>query len=534
MSWSEIRSRVFAVFVWTVAAHAFGASPCLPCHRAQVLGYEKNGMSRSLSHSLKQPSGSFTHQASGTHFVVNSAGASAQISLSRNGVSATYPVAFMIGSGIHASGDIVRIGDYLFQAPITYLTGGRRWAMAPGYESATEPDFTRPITAECLSCHTGRARLSGQTLNRFEPIKPEDEAISCDRCHGDTAAHLAHPSRDTIVNPKRLIVRARDSVCEQCHLMGEVRILNPGRQFADFQAGQNLEDVFSVFVRDSSESAADKGSIKVISHVEQLRLSMCARKSEGKLWCGTCHDPHEKPSDSIAYFRNRCLSCHGQALLDTHPKPVDNCVGCHMRTRETKDGAHTVFTDHRISRKPEADASNQDPVAPVTKLVPWHQAAAPLALRNLGLANIEIGERQKSSRFLQEGAEQAVEAMKSLPPDPVILAKIGLVLLRSGESSDAIEPLSYAVRLEPDRAGSHVNLATAYRDSGQPDQAIRELQRAIELDPSLEVAYRTLEEIYAQQDDTGGIARALKLYLSFMPNNMRAIQDLRRIELPTQ
>ena len=139
MSWSEIRSRVFAVFVWTVAAHAFGASPCLPCHRAQVLGYEKNGMSRSLSHSLKQPSGSFTHQASGTHFVVNSAGASAQISLSRNGVSATYPVAFMIGSGIHASGDIVRIGDYLFQAPITYLTGGRRWAWLLGTSLPQNP-----------------------------------------------------------------------------------------------------------------------------------------------------------------------------------------------------------------------------------------------------------------------------------------------------------------------------------------------------------------------------------------------------------
>lgn len=453
------------------------------------------------------------------------------ISMTRGGLTADYPVAFMIGSGAHASGDIVRIGEYLFQAPISYLSNRKQWDMAPGYETTAEPDFTRPITAECLSCHAGRARTSGSTLNRFEPLKSEDEAISCDRCHGDTSAHLAHPSKETIVNPKRLSERARDSVCEQCHLMGEVRVLNPGRQFTDFRAGQNLEDVFSVFVRDTSETPVADGSLKVISHVEQLKLSMCARKSDGKLWCGTCHDPHNKPANPVAYFRERCLSCHGESLLERHPKPVDNCIGCHMRTRSTNDGAHTVFTDHRISRRPEPDVINSGTADPVRKLAAWHEASTPLGLRNLGLANIEIGERQKSDQLLQEGASQVVEAMKLLPPDPVILTKLGFVLLRSGEASDAIEPLAYALRLEPNRAGSHVNLATAYRDAGQTEQAVAELKRAIELDPSLEPAYRTLGEIYLQQKNIGGLVQSLKLYLDFMPNSITARENVRRAEI---
>ena len=530
MRWKGPRSCARVVFAWTLAVPVFGASPCLPCHRTQVLGYEKNAMSSSLSHAVTQPAGAFNHTLSGSRFSVSQASGGAQITLERSGLSSTWPVAFEIGSGTHASGDIVRIGDYLFQAPISYLTKPGQWQMAPGYEQAAKPDFTRPVTAECMSCHAGRARLIGQTLNRFEPIKAEDESITCERCHGDTSAHLAHPAKETIVNPKRLAPRARDSVCEQCHLMGEVRVLNPGRQFTDFRPGQNLEDVFSVFIRDSSESAAGKGAIKVISHAEQLKLSVCARKSEDKLWCGTCHNPHEKPVDPVAYYRERCLSCHGQALLTTHAKPVDNCVGCHMPTRAAQDGAHTVFTDHRISKIPVPDRSNPDPVDPVSKLIAWREAAGPLAMRNLGLADIEIGDRQQSTRLLQEGASQVVEAMKSLPPDPVILTKIGLVLLRSGEAADAIEPLTYALRLEPDRAGSHVNLASAYKEAGQTAQAIVELNRAIELDPSLETAYQALEDVYAEQKDLAGLARTLKLYLAFMPNNMSARENLRQIE----
>jgi len=128
------------------------------------------------------------------------------------------------------------------------------------------------------------------------------------------------PSRGNIVNPVTLSPRARDSVCEQCHLGGEVRILNPGREFSDFHAGQELESVFSIYIGTGNKSPSATGSIKVVSHVEQLALSICMQRSGTRMWCGSCHDPHEKPVNTKQYFRDRCLACHGDSLLRTHPK----------------------------------------------------------------------------------------------------------------------------------------------------------------------------------------------------------------------
>jgi hypothetical protein len=71
------------------------------------------------------------------------------------------------------------------------------------------------------------------------------EAITCERCHGSAEKHLSDPRAGTIINPAKLEPAARDSICEQCHLLGVGRVLNPGRKFGDFLPGQSLEDVFT-------------------------------------------------------------------------------------------------------------------------------------------------------------------------------------------------------------------------------------------------------------------------------------------------
>ena len=194
-----------------------------------------------------------------------------------------------------------------------------------------------------------------------------------------------------------------------------------------------------------------------------------------------------------------------------------------MPGRKAKDGAHTVFTDHRIARAPVTGSQES---APVAKLIAWHEPRGTLALRNLGLANIDIGERERSAELLDEGARQVVEAMKTLPPDPVMLTKVGLVLVRKGEGTDAAEVLEYAVQLDPGRAGSHVNLGNAYKESGLAEKAIAEFERAIELDPSLESAYRSLAEIYSRAGNADGVRKTFERYLKFMPNSMTARKAL--------
>ena len=71
----------------------------------------------------------------------------------------------------------------------------------------------------------------------------------------------------------------------------------------------------SVYIHELPADPTVRSSVKVVSHVEQLALSACARKSDGKLWCGTCHDPHRPPA-STQLYRERCMR-----YLEQPPEP---------------------------------------------------------------------------------------------------------------------------------------------------------------------------------------------------------------------
>ncbi len=161
----------------------------------------------------------------------------------------------------------------------------------PATKISPIPISRGPIREECVLCHSGNALHVSDTLNEYRsPIFPaSEEAITCERCHGPAEKHLADPRAGNIVNPAKLEPAARDSICEQCHLFGVARVPNPGKQLSDFVPGERAEDVFTTY-----HDANPTGAFKVISHVEQLALSACARNSNGHLWCGTCHDPHNR------------------------------------------------------------------------------------------------------------------------------------------------------------------------------------------------------------------------------------------------
>lgn len=517
-SW-VVRWPVVFFAAWPLIAGQAGGRIviCASCHPKQVSGYQRTGMANSLSRPHKQPSGRFTHALSDTRFRIESTATGMRQHIERNGLEAEYNVAYVIGSGNNAFGYLTKIGGYLFQSPISYYSKRAIWDMAPGYERHREPDFTRPVTMECLLCHSGRPLPVSGTLNRYQEQPFAEEAISCERCHGPSDAHLAKPSARNIVNPAKLSVRARDSVCEQCHLGGEARIPNPGRQIAGFQPGQDLEEVFSVYVFDTPADTAGAGGLKVVSHVEQLALSRCARRSSGKMWCGTCHDPHDKPVDPERYYRAKCLGCHTAPLPQSHPSAAANCIGCHMPRRQTKDGGHTAFTDHRIARVSAPGSS-----APRRKLVAWHEPPASFAARNLGLANVLVGERDESAFHMDAGFRQLTDVYESRLNDAAVLTSLGLVILRKGGTTEAARLYERAVSLEPNYAPYHINAATAWKETGDFQKAIGHLETAIQMDPSLERAYRKLGEIYARTNQPEKARQVFERYLKFMPDNVTA------------
>jgi tetratricopeptide (TPR) repeat protein len=487
---------------------------CLPCHAKEVAGYAKTAMAHSISRASAIAPGSYVHESSGTKFTIQNSETGPRIGIQHRSLSATWKVAYVIGSGSHAYGLLVSVHDYLFQAPVSYYAQSARWGVAPGFESAPALDFGRPVTAECLYCHADLPRPVSGTLNHYENPPLSGDAISCDRCHGDATAHVQHPTRNNIVNPAALSDRARDSVCEQCHLNGEARVLNPGREWSDFKPGKELEEIYSVYVR----ADADRVSLKVISHAEQLAMSRCARASGGTLWCGTCHDPHEQPAEPASYYRRRCLSCHSQSLSAAHPKlsNKNDCIACHMPKRQTADGAHTVFTDHRITRRPAPPIES----GAVTKLRAWREPAPELRLRNLGLANIQAGIRRQSDALIGDGANQIQDALEKNPRDVEMLMQLGVVLTRVRQTADAIKVLETAISLSPDNALAHLNLGDAYREAGVYAKAVVELNRAIELDPSLQDAYRSLEVTWLRSGNRPAARATIDRYLKFMPEGI--------------
>jgi len=458
------RSRIFPVLAAAVTAlPAWCAHPCAQCHPKEVAGYAATQMGRSLGPTTPEPPGNFVHAASKTRFTIESSDSRMIQRLERNGVSGQHEAAYAIGSGTHAVGYLIQLGDHLFQSPLSYYAG-HGWDMAPGYERNPAPDFYRPVNAHCLFCHSGQARPIPDTVNSYQTPAFEEQAITCERCHGPVEAHLRDPSPGSIINPATLSRRARDSICEQCHLSGEAGVPNPGKQLTDFRPGQDLEEVYTVYVSEGSLDPTGPNRLRVISQAQQLALSTCARRSQGKLWCGTCHDPHEQPADAKTYFRSRCLSCHGAALVKTHPqvndvaraarpdlsgsRPLsreglapaqgwnDDCIGCHMPRRPVSDGGHTIFTDHRIARRPPSEPDTSGPNVP-TGLVAWHDPAAALAQRNLGLAELEVGEKLEYSPLVTQGFQSLLKVWSDFPRDPAVLTGIGEFLIGTAREDDA-------------------------------------------------------------------------------------------------
>jgi hypothetical protein len=462
---------------------------CAGCHAQQVRAYLHSAMAHSLASAgtlPPQPEGSFVHSFSKTKFT---AGATTQ-QLERAGTAQSATVAYVIGSGSHAFGYLMQVGNHLFQSPLSYYTQRKQWDMAPGYEEDPQPDFTRPVSTGCLLCHAGQPQPLPDTLNQFQspPFVKDSllgEAISCERCHGPSAAHVRNPVAGSILNPAKLQGAVRDSVCEQCHLTGEIRIPNPGRAFADFQPGARLEQVYSIYVKRQNQTQ----TVKVVSHAEQLALSRCARSSAGKLWCGTCHSPHANAPQTAATYRERCLTCHATSLSTEHAAVGRDCVSCHMPKLPARDGGHTAFTDHRIARRPNpteapAEAPAKEREAP-GDLTAWREPEQSLRDRNLALALVSDGIQNGASEEVIRGYKMLNKVERDFPNDPLLLSTLGSILLKAKQPAEALRRFQQVILLRPAYAPYQVSTAAALVALGRTAEGRQHLEKALQLDPLL-------------------------------------------------
>ncbi|HEX4283901.1 MAG TPA: hypothetical protein VHZ28_02335 [Terracidiphilus sp.] len=476
------------------ASAAKDEDACIQCHKDEVNGFARSKMARSMRLPAHEPEGS-VHAPQATLRMSSNHEGTTQ-TLESGGHTENYRVNYVIGSGTHASGYIVSLANHLFQSPVAYYPRRTAYGLAPGYETEPDPDFTRPVKPGCIFCHAGSFAPVAGTINEYAAQPFSHLAIDCSRCHGPVGAHLEHPTPSNIVNPVSLDAAARDSVCEQCHLKGVARVLNPGKKFTDFVVGQSLETTFTIYRY--SVPKGEQPPFKVISHSEQLALSRCKRVSGNEMWCGTCHNPHDEPVNIVPYYRAKCLTCHAQThFAASHPSRNSNCIGCHMPKREAEDGGHTAFTDHRIQRTPD-----HKPAGEPTGIEPWRDPPAELAKRNLGMASIEAGAEARTWPQVVSGYRILAEVQHQFPDDCEMYTSIGNALSMGRQFSEALIAFQIAERCDPKSTSIEANLGSAYAASGQNGPAEIHLEQALELDPMNLSAAEQLIGLYEKGGET--------------------------------
>ncbi len=173
--------------------------------------------------------------------------------------------------------------------------------------------------------------------------------MGCEKCHGPGSEHAAHPTRENIVNPRRLDgVRAND-VCLQCHSQGRNVQTPTNGEYVDYPVGylpgQRLADVWRfeeprMGTKDFyywQDTTAHKNRMQGNDFVQSVMYHRDVR-------CFDCHDVHSNkhPSNLVAAGNAVCLNCHtweNPAGLHTsvsdhthHPanSPASQCTACHM------------------------------------------------------------------------------------------------------------------------------------------------------------------------------------------------------------
>jgi predicted CXXCH cytochrome family protein len=485
------------------------APVCINCHTKETEAYLKSPMGNSLASPTHLAGGHVDGKRPGVEMSVSERDGRMIHSLSENGLSAEYPIAYQIGAGKIGYTYMVRIRDYFFESPVSWY---RRhgWDASPGYANMTSIDFDRSVDSACLFCHAGNAKFTGVDGRRFSgpPLAP----IGCDRCHGPVEEHVRKPSAKNIVNPAKLAVRARNSVCEQCHLEGEYRLLNAGKTWQDFHPGDDLEQTAVTYLLKRGDE-----EVRAVEQAEQLALSKCVRASGGKLWCGTCHNPHGEAADRSRQVRDICQGCHATLSKATHAT-VTECVSCHMPRLSPDDIPHAASTDHRILRRPGPLPAGD---AAGTAITAWQDPPAQDRARDLAVASLVIGGTHGQQRLHDEG----VKLLEALPAeekerDPAVLSSLVSSFLQRREFDAAKKYARRAVEVQPDSAFASLSLAIVLQNSGDDAEAEKQFLHTIDLDASLQPAWVNLVFLYDKLGRARDKAALLDRYLAWNPQNI--------------
>ena len=451
---------------------------------------------------------------------------------------------------------VVRMGQFLFEAPLSYYSKTQQWDLSPGFDTK-DIAFNRPVPTGCLACHNGQPQpvANRDGMYRDPPFRFMEYIIGCECCHGPGQLHVAaltkHPNRKygkadpTIVNPARLSARLANDVCMLCHQGGQTYVLQPGKTLLDFRPGTPLYQTLALFkVPLTIDQRAELNRLESLPPVRgsivaplwwknlNLQMSRCFHDSNGELKCIGCHVIHHSPTQAnkVEYYRERCFTCHNNenckvALAERlRQNPPNNCVGCHMPKKPVAGIPHSDDTSHRIVRQvgqPYPDYAFNQPTADLPGLVcinregeDANRAIPPLTKLR---AYAEVSAKDPSlTRYYYELLDQL---RTSMPDDPSVLAALGRKAITERDNAKAVEYLTRALQKGANFEATYIDFGEALANLGRIEDSARVLQQGVDTWPfssdiqkALILRYVTLKQF--QQAD-----KALKRYVALFPED---------------
>ena len=469
-------------------------------------------------------------------------------------------ISYIVGSGMNGLSGLVRRGDFLFEAPLSYYRQSQEWALSPGYDQG-DFGFNRPIRERCIACHSGRPEIDQANEARFKDPPFLELAIGCENCHGPGSLHVkerkqAAPldgNRDlSIVNPAKLPAWLANDLCMYCHEAGDARALMPGKRYVDFRPGTPLAGTVGIFEVPFDRQSSPRDP--TLRHFALMSLSQCYLKSGGKLACITCHDPHGEPPprETAVFFRNKCLTCHTEKSCTTSLEirraktPPDDCAGCHMPKQPLMRISHSALTNHRILARPgeplpesafhltttqlpdlvqlgAAPEPSQAPVPPLTlfrayeELVGTHteyRARFESTLDLLAAGKVEDPEvlsalaRRKlpeSSAESQRAAEDYLQrAVRAGSVSEYDFEQLATIQARSGRMRDAIATIEHGLQVDPYAPRLYGLLAQLYLSAGSYEDALKTMRKDLELFPGDDFTRSQLQKVEAAEAQRSG------------------------------
>jgi Flp pilus assembly protein TadD len=503
-----------------------GSQACARCHAAIAAKYSQTAMAQASGRAsdLHLPNGEVFAAKAVTTYSASWQGLVPQVRFHKklpDGtiVEGSKNLTYYIGSGVHGRGFIFEEQGQPFQSPIAYYGSARGWDVAPGYQDETSIFLGRKVETVCLNCHASGLKQSTTELFR-------EGAVSCERCHGPGESHITTHTPLSIVNPLKLAPQQRDSICAQCHLTGETRVVKPGRSETSFRPGDLLGQHIVPFVW----ANPDKAELKVVGHFEGLWQSKCKRMSGDKLSCLTCHDPHDNvpENEKIVYYRQKCLTCHQESSckLSAEARSLKNdaCIACHMPTRESTDGQHTAFTDHSIRRNvdriPRTGHSSE--------LVAFWPADA--TERDEALAYADQSWQHPTPANIKKAHDKLLAAWSHSPGDPTLAAQLAYTWDLIGDHATAESLYRQALQADPENLIALTNLGTLLAQKGQIAEADNLWRKAISIDPGLAVPGLNLTRGEAMEGHAGEALEIIRRVLSLNPDSEAALKLQRTLK----